>query len=939
MSNVYSRSTLYRVLFVAFAAYLLFLAVGHTYRLVSSTTDENIFRSPPSYFYITTPLPADTASSKYGSAAFADSVHIGDLLLAIDGKRVRRKQSLHDIWQDLPQDSLVTITIFRSRKNRGERVTVARSALTRYFVDKLPDCVYVQDVTRGGASDLAGMKVGDFIYRINGQTFDSALGADIILRRAKSGSTIAYDVIRDNRSITLAVTLARFGIQFDRILLLLTGLVFFGTGLFVAIKRPQLVAARLLGFTFLALGFVLLVQGFNRDTEIDLFSHARNFTLFFCFFFGIATWIHSSFHFPAEYRTLLKKRWLLRIPYALAVVMTLLNWSIVVWGLQSETLVSIVARTLLGILVLYGIAIKFIFRKQRAAEAVKVGRIIRWSTVLAIGIMFGIGILQSLNQSLRYVGYVFFPLLLIPLAYLYTIGRYQLLDMDLRVKRNIRYIIVSALWQVGLFVLLAKTLLSLPDISFDLPNIRFTGTSIEFLDAPPDAAFHDFLGKLLLIVMAITSAFLFLKIGRIGQRVINRIFDQKAYDSSRATSELAEVMATKVSMSELATGIAEKLAEFLQLKRVGVLFFRDQTDCCCHQAYGFEGDGWSEFCVKNIPQLTAEIQKVHADTRFCVDYLPDDVRTAFTTHGFFQVIPLRFKEKLVGAFLIGEKLSESPLNLEDLTFLTAVAKQASIAIENTFLHEELTEQERLKHELKIARRIQMASLPQKTPEVEGLDISGVSLPALEVGGDYFDYLNGGDSNFTVIIGDVSGKGTSAALYMSKVQGILRSLFQFNLSPRELFIRANHLLARDLEKQSFITAIGAAIDARRRKMTLARAGHLPLFYYQAKTASVSLITPRGLGLGLDETTVFETELEEVVIDYEKDDVFLFITDGVTEAQTQNGSEFGEEKLQALLAEHVASSAKDICDEVISSVQAFAQDTVQHDDQTVVVIKAR
>jgi serine phosphatase RsbU (regulator of sigma subunit) len=105
-----------------------------------------------------------------------------------------------------------------------------------------------------------------------------------------------------------------------------------------------------------------------------------------------------------------------------------------------------------------------------------------------------------------------------------------------------------------------------------------------------------------------------------------------------------------------------------------------------------------------------------------------------------------------------------------------------MAMENAFLYEELAEKERMKHELAIARRIQLASLPQKTPVVKGLEIAGSSLPALEVGGDFFDYLNGSTDHLTVVVGDVSGKGTSAALYMSKVQGILRSLHPREPSP-------------------------------------------------------------------------------------------------------------------------------------------------------------
>ncbi|MBI3579110.1 MAG: PP2C family protein-serine/threonine phosphatase [Ignavibacteriales bacterium] len=314
------------------------------------------------------------------------------------------------------------------------------------------------------------------------------------------------------------------------------------------------------------------------------------------------------------------------------------------------------------------------------------------------------------------------------------------------------------------------------------------------------------------------------------------------------------------------------------------------------------------------------------------------MKEQFRKSEFLYIVPIRSKDTLVGAILVGEKLSEATYQHEDLSFLAAVAKQASVAIENAFLYEELAEQERMKHELAIARRIQMASLPQHTPNIDGLDIAGTSIPALEVGGDYFDYLNGEAQKLTVIVGDVSGKGTSAALYMSKVQGILRSLHGFGLSPRDLFIRTNKLLCNDIEKKSFVTVIGGFFDAGLRRLVLARAGHLPLYYYNAKTRSVEKVTPKGLGLGLEVERLFSSELEERVIPYNFNDVFVFVSDGITEAHKGDGEQFGEENLIKQLDMHSYQSAEQIRDKIIGAVTNFTAGKEQHDDQTIVVVKA-
>jgi serine phosphatase RsbU (regulator of sigma subunit) len=189
----------------------------------------------------------------------------------------------------------------------------------------------------------------------------------------------------------------------------------------------------------------------------------------------------------------------------------------------------------------------------------------------------------------------------------------------------------------------------------------------------------------------------------------------------------------------------------------------------------------------------------------------------------------------------------------------------------------------------------------------------------------------------IVVGDVSGKGTSAALYMSKVQGILRSLNGFGLSPGDLFIRANRLLCGDMEKSSFVTAVGAAFEPKEHNFVLARAGHLPLYHFRAAEGKVVAITPRGLGLGLNNAGVFSSEIEEKIVTYAEGDVLLFVTDGVTEAHDRGGELFGEERLMEFLLKRSGGTATAIRDAVIGEIAAFSEGAVQHDDETIVVIK--
>jgi serine phosphatase RsbU (regulator of sigma subunit) len=382
--------------------------------------------------------------------------------------------------------------------------------------------------------------------------------------------------------------------------------------------------------------------------------------------------------------------------------------------------------------------------------------------------------------------------------------------------------------------------------------------------------------------------------------------------------------------------LVQKLSELMKLKRVGVLFFRDEASCSCLSAHGFDGNSWQRFCVMHEKELISSIRQFNNEFR--VDYLPAVLKDEFHREGFHYGIPIRSKDRLIGVLLVGEKQSETTFQQEDLAFLATTAKQASVAIENAFLYEELAEKERMKHELQIARRIQLDSLPQSTPTVKGLEISGTSIPAMEVGGDFFDYLSNGNGKFTVVIGDVSGKGTSAALYMSKVQGILRSLHGFDLSPKDLFNRANKLLCQDLEKRSFVTVLGAEFDLEKRTIIVSRAGHLPLWHVDAVSRTVKKILPRGLGLGLNDASIFANEMEEKKVPYHSGDIFVFATDGVTEAHNEQG-DFGEERIHEIVLNHVESSANTIQSALLESLSLFTGERVQHDDQTVVIVKVQ
>jgi phosphoserine phosphatase RsbU/P len=255
---------------------------------------------------------------------------------------------------------------------------------------------------------------------------------------------------------------------------------------------------------------------------------------------------------------------------------------------------------------------------------------------------------------------------------------------------------------------------------------------------------------------------------------------------------------------------------------------------------------------------------------------------------------------------------------------------------------EKAEKERLEQELRIARSIQMSLLPQGPFHMPGLSLSGHCEPAREVGGDYYDFLPLENDRLGILIADVAGKGTSAALYMAELKGLMLSLSRHHVSPRLLLMEANSIISKHLDARSFITMTYAVVDLRARTMTCARAGHCPLIYVpgpDAVSRTPQLLTPEGMVLGLqfDMGDTFDRLLEEVTLPLGRGDLFILYTDGISEAMNPGGDCFGDQRLVDLAERHADMTSDDLRDHILSEVHTFAGDAAQHDDMTIVLLK--
>jgi serine phosphatase RsbU (regulator of sigma subunit) len=207
-----------------------------------------------------------------------------------------------------------------------------------------------------------------------------------------------------------------------------------------------------------------------------------------------------------------------------------------------------------------------------------------------------------------------------------------------------------------------------------------------------------------------------------------------------------------------------------------------------------------------------------------------------------------------------------------------------------------------------------------------------------VGGDYYDLLPLSDTRLGVLVADVSGKGTSAALYMAELKGLVLSLSRIHESPARLLIEANSILSANMDSRSFVTMTYAVVDTQRGTMRYARAGHNPIIHFDAAAGRTRLLTPPGLGLALDKQgDQFQEVLEEAEVPLGKGDLFLFFTDGVSEAMNTGAELFGEDRLRGLLEQSESWGTEEIKEHILAGIRAFVGEAAQHDDMTLVLLK--
>ncbi|MCZ7557882.1 MAG: SpoIIE family protein phosphatase [Bacteroidia bacterium] len=848
----------------------------------------------------------------------------GDLVLAVNGISAdSASDAIKNILRAAGGD---TVRVLIDRDRRQRTIPLVRDPgwkeLPFKLYDRPVETLVITNIVPGGVTEQAGAQEGDLLLRIDSVSTRYQLGAQNLLNRHHAGSIARFTIERDGELRTLNVrVLKAFNYMYFGLFLL--GLGFFVVGYVVVMAKPEGRIQRRFGrYGILAL-FLFGMQSVAVGPVLDSYFKVYSMLSLALLSRIIAppAFVMFFFHFPYHKRRV-DRWWIITGLYGLCALaaFVLFNWSfhILEWraALWMIRLADLLPMSLLfvGLLVFAHSYFHVGDRLQR-----KQLRPILYSTLIGVAVFIYMTVVSTTYPLAIYLQpYLLLPALLfigIPPAFAYAIFKNRLMDVTVIVKRSIIYALITA--TIAAIYLM---------FVFGLGSVL--GVMLGETD-----------NTLLILVAFIVIALVFDPLKRRLQEWVDRIFYQERYNYQKALLEFSRELPRQIKMEEILSSMVSRISSTMHVERVAVGLCDDTHGChvlsknipdrCCEFGHV---DGGLLQALKDM-RIPLSVALVNEDPRI-VD--PED-RQRIREAGIVLVVPMFLQDRLIGAIMVGSKMSGKVYSQEDIDLLSTVAGQAAIAIENARLHSSELEKQKITEQLQIAQRIQKSLLPRSSPELSQLDIAGVSIPAMTVGGDYYDYIHLPDDRLLVVVGDVSGKGISAALYMSKVQGILRFAASVCATPRDMLISTNRHLYEGMERNTFFTAVLALFDFREGTVTMCRAGHTqPLV---GLNGDLHYMHMEGMGLGLEPGAVFDTSLQEVTWPMKPGGLVLLYSDGLTEAMDGGMNLFGEDRLFSLFRSVRHEDAEDIQRRILGEVALHRGAAEQNDDITMVVIRIK
>lgn len=527
--------------------------------------------------------------------------------------------------------------------------------------------------------------------------------------------------------------------------------------------------------------------------------------------------------------------------------------------------------------------------------------LVLYSAASSIPTLLGLQLAEDLRASLTFAA-----LTLGPGSIAYAVVRHKFLDAKLLARRGILYALSSAAL-VGLYLVVAERL--------TLALSAAAGTDVRVIES-----------VMLIVALALSQPMVAWL-----EAMLDRAFLKDPGDYRNVLRRLAGELQTTIDLDALLGRTITTLTEAMLLRTGHVVVFGREAPIGRSGA-GAPLDGAA---LERIARLLGNVPAGEGSFRVAdpVEGLEPADRVFLAALGISLVVPLRWQEDLVGALLLGEKHTGTPLTSEDAALLATLAGQVSVSLQNALLLRDRVAVARFEEELNLARQIQCNSLLSEFPVLPRCEVHALTLPSKHVGGDLYDVVEAGDGSWFVAIADVSGKGVPAALLSSMLQASLRTQAANVRSPAEILRNINHLMYRSTAVQQFATFFLARVDGERMELSFSNAGHnWPVLL---RTGDERRFLERGgLILGFQERVEFEEERVSLL----PGDLVVLYTDGISEAADASGEQFGEERLYAALAAMPRTlPAREVTGRVLATLREFLDGTEAQDDITLLVLK--
>ncbi len=413
---------------------------------------------------------------------------------------------------------------------------------------------------------------------------------------------------------------------------------------------------------------------------------------------------------------------------------------------------------------------------------------------------------------------------------------------------------------------------------------------------------------------------------------------RRAVDELSILNEIAVAINSSLSLDRILESVIKKCTKHLKVEQAAVMLLDEEKETKPFQTMirGWE-TGADILPYRLDTQLTGWMLK-YRQPLLINDFESDNrfQKTKGITNLLHSLlcVPLLSKNRIIGLIAVFNKKSGPGFNEDDQRILSIIGSQSAQVIENARLLKEEQELLKVQQELRLAYDIQTNLLPKEPPTVEGYEIFGISIPAKEVGGDYFDFIPINESCIAFCLGDVSGKGMPAALLMANLQATVRGQALVNASASGCMAWCNTMLFHNTPAEKFSTFFYGILDTKDHQICFANAGHnYPFLFSEGQQARQ--LEHGDIILGCMETFHFS----EHTISLAAGDIFVLYSDGITEAVDKNGEEFGESGLLSVISENMGVSAEQMTEKIITAVNRHAGDNVQFDDMTLVIIKRK